>query len=89
MASEILQNKIVMLGENGAIDHSNLFPHITFINIIKSWNNKVKENNIHNKTLTLVIEKSPSVIKLIQHYIDTDDVDPFLISHGDMYSLED
>jgi hypothetical protein len=89
VAAEIQKGKIVMLGENGAIDHSNLFPHITFINIIKSWNYEAKGKNIHNKTLTLIIEKSPSVIKLIQHYIDTDDLDPFLISHGDMYSLED
>ena len=89
VASEILQNKIVILGENGAIDHSNLFPQITFINIIKSWNDKAKEKNIRNKTLTLIIEKSPSAVKLIQHYIDTDDLNPFLIRHGDMYSMED
>lgn len=89
VASEIMQNKIVMLGENGAINHYNLFPHITFINVIKNWYSKLKKENLRNKTLTLIIEKSPSAVKLIQHYIDNGDLDPFVSKHGDTYSLED
>jgi len=89
VASEILQNKIVMLGENGALGHRNLFPYITTINIIDSWNNQLKQNNIHNRTLNLIVEKSPSMVKLIQQYIDKNDLTPFLNRVGNFYSLED
>lgn len=89
VASEITQNKIVMLGENGAVDHYNLFPHITFLNIIKSWNNIVQKENLHNKTLTLIIEKSPSAVKLIQKCMDDNDLNPFVEKECLIYSLED
>jgi hypothetical protein len=89
VASEIMSNKIVMVGENGCLHHYNLFPYITLSNIIKCWNNEAKEENIHNRTLTLIMEKSPSAVKLIQQYIDNDDLNPFLDKHYDVYSLED
>ncbi|MGE5399604.1 MAG: hypothetical protein ACM3S2_04315 [Ignavibacteriales bacterium] len=88
-ASQIVLNKIVMLGENGALDHYNLFPHITFLNVIKSWKNTVQKENLHNKTLTLVIERSPSAVKLVQKIIDENDLNPFLETESLVYSLED
>ena len=89
VAKEILNNKVVMLGENGGIDHYNLFPYLTLINVIKSWNTIAKEENTHNKTLTLIMEKSSSAVKLIKHYIDHNDINPFIDKHGSIYSLED
>jgi hypothetical protein len=88
-ASQVLQDKVVMLGENGAVDHYNLFPHITFLNVIRSWKNSVQKENIRNKTLTLIIEKSPSAVKLIQKIIDENDLKPFVEKFSLIYSLED
>ncbi|MGE5500125.1 MAG: hypothetical protein ACM3Q2_18790 [Syntrophothermus sp.] len=89
VASQIHQNKIVMIGENGAVDHYNLFPHITFLNVIKSWKNIAKKEKLHNKTLTLIIEKSPSTVKLIQKCIEKNDLNPFVEKFSLIYSLED
>lgn len=86
IVEQLLKNKIVMLGD---FQHSSMLPHQSLITILNTIIETLKTKELKHEQVTLILERSPEEIVLINQYVDEGNIEPWLNHYSLTHSLED